>query len=185
MIRYRSSRALWERTFPSALENFHAGRKLLYVRRERNRTMLFLYTRGKILVKSVGSGEPSSPNFTVHLSRMTSCSTSSLLLSVRLVYADVNASLTSHLLPCSSRATRLWLEAKSSVVRYVSMTSGGGRPSLRSQAFHRRMSSSYSSVSSSSMLNLEMLAGAATGWEMFARPYPSVDSFSVRTFFIG
>jgi hypothetical protein len=62
MIRYRSLSAPCDRTFPRALENFHAGRKLLYVKRERNKTMLFLYTRGKILVKSVGSRDPSSPS---------------------------------------------------------------------------------------------------------------------------
>jgi hypothetical protein len=99
IIRYRSLRALCGRPFPGALENFHAGRKLLYVKRERNKTMLFLYTRGKILVKSAGSGEPSSPNCTVHLSRMTSCSWNVLLLSVWLLYADANASMTSHPLP--------------------------------------------------------------------------------------
>jgi hypothetical protein len=62
MIRYRSLSTPCDRTFPRALENFHAGRKLLYVKIGRNKTMLFLYTLGKILAKSVGSGEPSSPS---------------------------------------------------------------------------------------------------------------------------
>ena len=59
MIRYRSLSTPCDRTFPRALENFHAGRKLKI---GRNKTMLFLYTLGKILAKSVGSGEPSSPS---------------------------------------------------------------------------------------------------------------------------
>lgn len=66
---------------------------------------------------------------------------------------DARASATSHLFPCSSTTTRLWLVASSEVSRYTSIINGGGRLSKLPQVFQVRSSSRKSSKSRVSIWN--------------------------------
>lgn len=127
---------------------FQHGDNLVSRNKVRKNTMAFLYIVGNIRPKSSLS-KAVVLRSNRHLSSMTSVPRRAVpvVLSEPDEPDDERASATSHLLPCSSTITRLWLEARPEVSRYTSIISGGGLLSKLPHTFQVRSSSRKSSKS--------------------------------------
>jgi hypothetical protein len=153
ITRYLICKAGLRRSFGLRLENFQAGRNLEYVNKDRKRTMLFLYTVGRMEPRSAGGLLEDSPNSILHRSKMIASESDWYGLEGWEPRRAVSDSSTSHRFPFASRITKLWLLVRPVPSKYVSMMRGGGRLSVASQVLQVHSCSRRASVSSSSTLN--------------------------------
>lgn len=121
--------------------------------KDRNRTMLFLYTVGKMEPKSAGGLLEDSSNSILHRSKMIASEPDWYGLEAWALRKAASDSSTSHRFPFSSNITKLWLFVRPLPSKYVSMMRGGGRLSVASHVLHVHNCSRRASVSSSSTLN--------------------------------